>query len=71
MRYVRGFVHFWYDFIVGDDWKLAVGAVAAIALAYAAAHRDLTAWWVLPVAVSALLSVSLWHATRQSSTGQT
>lgn len=25
MRYVRGFGRFWYDFIVGDDWKIAVG----------------------------------------------
>lgn len=23
MRFVRGFGQFWYDFIIGDDWKIA------------------------------------------------
>lgn len=32
MRVVRGFARFWYDFIVGDDWKIAVAVVAAVAL---------------------------------------
>jgi hypothetical protein len=26
MRLVRGFGAFWYDFIVGDDWKIATEA---------------------------------------------
>ena len=26
MRYVRSFAHFWYDFVVGDDWPLGVAA---------------------------------------------
>lgn len=25
MRYLRGFGRFWYEFIVGDDWKIAAG----------------------------------------------
>jgi hypothetical protein len=23
MRFLKGFGRFWYDFIVGDDWKIA------------------------------------------------
>ena len=25
MRYLRGFGRFWYEFIIGDDWKIAAG----------------------------------------------
>lgn len=31
MRIVRGFGHFWWDFIVGDDWRIAAGVVAVTA----------------------------------------
>ena len=24
MKYLMGFVQFWYDFIVGDDWRVAL-----------------------------------------------
>ena len=30
MKYVVAFLRFWYDFIVGDDWRVAVSIVAAI-----------------------------------------
>jgi hypothetical protein len=32
MRFIKSFGQFWYDFIVGDDWKIAVGVVIALAL---------------------------------------
>jgi hypothetical protein len=32
MRFLKGFVRFWYDFIVGDDWKIAVAVVSALAV---------------------------------------
>ncbi|MBA3329857.1 MAG: hypothetical protein H0T39_03110 [Actinobacteria bacterium] len=32
MAFVRGFGRFWYDFIVGDDWKIAAGVVAALGI---------------------------------------
>jgi hypothetical protein len=31
VRLARGFVRFWYDFIVGDDWRIAAGVVAVLA----------------------------------------
>ena len=66
MKAIRTFAHFWYEFIVGDDWKLAVGAVASIAVVFFATHHGVNAWWLLPLAVAALLSVSLAHATRRA-----
>jgi len=32
VKFVGGFFRFWYDFIVGDDWRVAVGVVLALAL---------------------------------------
>jgi hypothetical protein len=31
MAFVRGFLRFWYDFIVGDDWRIAAGVVVVLA----------------------------------------
>jgi hypothetical protein len=30
MRFVKAFFQFWYDFIIGDDWKIAVAVVAVL-----------------------------------------
>ena len=55
------FFAFWYDFIVGDDWVLAVGAVVLLALAAIVARSDLSAlaWLVMPLGVLLILCVSL------------
>ena len=31
MNYVKAFGRFWYDFIIGDDWKIAAAVVLALA----------------------------------------
>jgi hypothetical protein len=31
LRALKGFARFWYDFVIGDDWKIAA-AVAAVLL---------------------------------------
>ena len=31
MRFAAGFVRFLWDFVVGDDWRIAVGVVAVLA----------------------------------------
>ena len=65
MTRLRSFGAFWYDFVVGDDWRTAVGVVIGLALTALlvhVAHRP--AWWLLPVVVIATLTVSLRTATR-------
>jgi hypothetical protein len=64
VRRLKTFGAFWWDFIVGDDWVLAAGVVAALAATWFLTHRDVSAWWLLPVAVVVLLVVSLRRATR-------
>jgi uncharacterized membrane protein HdeD (DUF308 family) len=31
VRFVRGFARFWWDFVVGDDWRIAAGVVTVLA----------------------------------------
>ncbi len=60
---VRGFGLFWWDFIVGDDWRIAAGVVLALAVT-AVAATGIAAWWIVPVAVIVLLTASLRRGTR-------
>jgi hypothetical protein len=64
MKHVFAFLRFWYEFVVGDDWRVAVGIVTAIGLTAVAAAAGLDAWWLLPLAVVATLFGSLRRATR-------
>jgi hypothetical protein len=64
MRRLRAFGAFWYDFVVGDDWLIAVGVVIALALTYALSRTAVPAWWLLPLSLVLLLPLSLWRAAR-------
>jgi hypothetical protein len=64
VRHLRAFGAFWWDFVVGDDWRVAVGVAVGLGLTAFLAHRGLAAWWVLPTAVALVLGVSLRHSTR-------
>jgi hypothetical protein len=66
MRALRSFVAFWYDFIVGDDWTVAVGIVVALVATAVLVHEGSAAWWLMPIAVVALLVLSLVRAVRRS-----
>lgn len=67
---LRAFGAFWYDFIVGDDWHVAVGVVAALAITAGLSHTAAPVWWIVPVAVGVLLPYSLYRGTRQRRTPQ-
>ncbi len=62
---MKRFAAFWYDFVVGDDWRVAAAVVVALVLTYAVSRAGLPAWWVLPVAVVLVLPWSLWRARRR------
>jgi hypothetical protein len=64
MTSLRTFGRFWYDFIIGDDWRLALGVTASIVLVLGVAREGADLWWLLPLAVAALLSASVNKATR-------
>jgi hypothetical protein len=54
MSRIAAFGRFWWDFVVGDDWVAAAGVIAGLALTAA-----LAAWWVMPIVVAIVLTMSL------------
>jgi uncharacterized membrane protein (DUF441 family) len=53
---LKGFARFWYDFVIGDDWKIAA-AVATVLLAGAVlvAAAALPGWAAGPLIAAGLL----------------
>jgi hypothetical protein len=64
MKYLVAFLRFWYRFIVGDDPRVAVAIATAIGLTAALASWDVSAWWLMPIAVVVTLYDSLRRAIK-------
>jgi hypothetical protein len=56
---MRRFAHFWWDFVVGDDWRVAAGIVVAFGLTALLATTSAPALGLRPLAVAAVLWISL------------
>ena len=65
MARLKSFGAFWYDFIVGDDWRVAVGVIFAFFVTWAVSASALSAWWVTPAVFALLLPYSLVRAVSQ------
>lgn len=66
MKRARGLLRFAWEFVVGDDWRIAAGVVAALALTALVAETTVAAWWILPLAAAGLLIGSVRRAARPS-----
>lgn len=65
MKYLQRFLGFWYHFIVGDDWRIAAGVVIGLSvIGYLVHGAHLQIWWLLPLLVLGMLTVSLWLETQ-------
>jgi hypothetical protein len=65
MKLLRGAAAGIWEFVVGDDWRLAVGVIAALGLTALVAEHS-AAWFVLPAAVGFLLGLSVWLGARKA-----
>jgi hypothetical protein len=63
---MKRFARFWWDFLVGDDWRVGAGIVVAFGLTALLAATSIPAWWVLPLGVAAVLWLSLSRVARAS-----
>jgi hypothetical protein len=66
VKRLAAFGRFWWDFVIGDDWRVAVLVAAAIGATAALAAGDVAAWWLLPLAVPLILWFSLRRALRSA-----
>ena len=69
MGVLHRFGRFWYDFLVGDDPWVAAGVVLALAATAALTSLGAPAWWLLPVAIAAVLTLSVRRAARSARPG--
>jgi hypothetical protein len=66
MSRLRRFGRFWWDFVVGDDWRAAAGVAIALAATAGVVAAGLDAWWLMPASVAVVLALSLRRETRAS-----
>ena len=53
IRWVKGFGRFWFDFVVGEDWRIAAGVVGVLAVGGLALRAELFSDSLLAVLVAA------------------
>lgn len=51
-----------WEFVVGDDWRAALGVLLALAATAALEGAGLAAWWICPLAAVAILYLSVRRA---------
>ena len=67
MRFVRGFARFWWDFVVGDDWRIAAGVVVVLRRRRGARREDAApdgAWSPRPRWASCVVAIGSIAAAR-------
>jgi hypothetical protein len=62
MRQIRAFPRGVWGFVVGDDWRTALGVIVALGAVAALAAGGIAAWWLMPPSVLFLLALSLRRA---------
>jgi hypothetical protein len=65
MKRLVTLARFVWEFVAGDDWLTAVGIAAALGLT-ALVDDHGAAWVVTPLAVAALLALSVWRVARSA-----
>jgi hydrogenase/urease accessory protein HupE len=64
MTRVSAFLAGVWEFVVGDDWRTALGVVVALGVTAVLAEAGVAAWWVMPPVVIGLLALSIRRAVR-------
>jgi hypothetical protein len=71
MRQVRAFALFWWDFIVGDDYRIALAVVVLLTATAQLSRAGISVWWLLPAGVLLMLATSVftvaWRTRRERS----
>ena len=65
VRWLRAFLEFWIDFVVGDDWTVAAAVLAGLLGTWGLVAAGVPAWWLLPAAALGSTAVSLRRTARR------
>jgi len=57
---------FLYNFIVGDDWTVAVAVGIGLIVTAVLNVNHIVAWWLIPVIVVLMLGISLRRASSRT-----
>ena len=60
---------FLYRFIVGDDWRVALVVVIALAATGVLQGEHISAWWLVPFVAIVMTGISLRRSAPHRSTG--
>ena len=63
---MRSFALFWWDFIVGDDYRIALTVIVLLTATAFLSRAGISAWWLLPAGIVAMLTMSLFTAARRA-----
>jgi hypothetical protein len=66
VKRLAAFGRFWWDFVIGDDWRVAVAVGAGIGATAALVAAGVNAWWLMPLVVLLALWLSLRRAIRSA-----
>jgi len=66
MNWLKRFGRFWWEFVIGDDWRVAALAALGIGATAALVAAGVNAWWLLPLVVPVALWLSLRRAIRSA-----
>ncbi len=64
MNTLRRFLRFLWDFVIGDDWRIAAAVAVALVVTLVLSNNGVASWWLLPLVVAVILSVSVWGVAR-------
>lgn len=63
--WVKAFGEFWYGFIIGDDWTVALAVSIAVAATWGLVQLGVVAWWLLPLVIVLVVGLSIWRLERR------
>jgi hypothetical protein len=66
VSWIVAFGRFWYHFIIGDDWTVAVAIAVGLILTAILNAAHIVAWWLIPLIVVVMTGLSLRRAGRKT-----